>query len=152
MPGIGYLNREHKRVGVSKLRLMGGQSRHCVVCETLLDPDMGERHLCAKHVDWEMIVVDSKLIDPAPLYEGRDLRMELTEAEQRQFWGYIQGGQYSGAARRKLFEFAEARGWSDEEREHVTAALRQRFGSGDADPGTDAATSDAAPDHQAPTA
>ena len=56
---IGYKNHALKRVGVSKLRLMAGKSRNCVVCETRLSAT--EIHKCAEHADWQMMVVDSQL-------------------------------------------------------------------------------------------
>ena len=52
-----------KCIGVSKLRLMAGKSKWCVVCEKeLRQGDLtedDERHKCLEHADWHMRVVDS---------------------------------------------------------------------------------------------
>lgn len=77
---------------------------------------------------------------------------DLSEAEAVEFWRYIQGGRYSGAARRMRAEFIAAHGWSDAEVKHVTAALSVRFGGPDAPRETDGATSGDAPERPAPTA
>lgn len=76
---------------------------------------------------------------------------ELTDDEAEELWSYIEGGRFSGAARRLRAEFIKSRGWSEDEVNHVTASLSTRFGSSAWPPGTDGATSDAAPAHQVPT-
>lgn len=58
MSYLGHKNTETKRVGVSKLRLMAGGSKNCVVCERALVRPPDGVHLCAEHADWELIVVD----------------------------------------------------------------------------------------------
>jgi hypothetical protein len=57
---IGRRNEALKRIGVSKLRLMAGRSKDCVVCgQRLLSPgNFPRNHVCAAHADWELIVVD----------------------------------------------------------------------------------------------
>ena len=46
-------------VGVSKLRLMAADSKYCVVCHTeLVKP--AQRHKCADHEHWTLVVVDSE--------------------------------------------------------------------------------------------
>jgi hypothetical protein len=57
---IGHRNDALKRIGVSKLRLMAGRSRDCVVCGQRVDrrENFPRNHLCAEHSDWELIVVD----------------------------------------------------------------------------------------------
>jgi hypothetical protein len=55
--------------------------------------------------------------------------MDLTDDEARQLWSYVKGSRYSGAARRMLGEFCDAREWSEEERRHAITELSERFGS-----------------------
>jgi lipocalin len=44
---------------------------------------------------------------------------DLTAEDRDRVWAYSQGAQYSGAARRKLGEMAEEKGWTPEELEAV---------------------------------
>jgi hypothetical protein len=55
--------------------------------------------------------------------------LTLTDDEATELWSYVQGAQFSGAARRKLFEFSDAHGWTDAERDEVTASLPARVES-----------------------
>ena len=53
----------------------------------------------------------------------------LTDEEAAQLRRYVQGGKFSGAARRKLMEFAASKGWSDQERKQVVAVVSAPFGA-----------------------
>ena len=58
-----------KYIGVSKLRLMAGKSKCCVVCDKELRQggltEDEERHKCVEHADWVLHVTDSSTMpDP----------------------------------------------------------------------------------------
>lgn len=48
---------------------------------------------------------------------------ELTTEEATKLVRLMKGGRFSGAARRKLMDFADEKGWTEEERKQVIAQL-----------------------------
>jgi hypothetical protein len=77
---IGYKNESKKRVGISKLRLMAGNSARCVVCDKPLSGPPEERHKCREHLDWEMIVVDGPNDDA--IRRGEIARLQENDSEE----------------------------------------------------------------------
>jgi hypothetical protein len=56
-----------------------------------------------------------------------DDRLTLTDEEARTLWSAIQGGRFSGAARRTRGEIIAQHGWTPEEVATVTASLAAQF-------------------------
>jgi hypothetical protein len=65
----------------------------------------------------------------------------MTDEEAHRLWRYVQGGRFSGAARRMLYEFSDEKGWSDEELAEAISEVHSRFGSEASPLGTGATTS-----------
>ena len=69
---------------------------------------------------------DSRRARTVCAHYNAPVAVDLAPDDERQLWRYLYGGQFVGAARGKLFDFIQARGWNAQERAQAIKRAHDR--------------------------